>query len=150
MASENVRLAILNHRLAAAKDSPLEKAFYQHQLQELIHARATIHQRIGQIASTVLAAEPADRLSTIKSTHMPLTEHDCYRSVTSRIAEKCFDLEVKKSPSNRKGKKRILFQNEMVLNQLFVVANLCQIGSTPSQIHRAIDRVCTARLEFAY
>lgn len=96
VASENVRLAILNHRLAAAKDSPLEKAFYQQQLNQLIHARSTIQSHITKIASNVLTGEHRDQLETIKSTHMKLTQHECYRSITTHIAEKCFDLEVKR------------------------------------------------------
>jgi hypothetical protein len=35
-----------------------------------------------------------DYFEMVTGTHMKFTEHDCYKSVTQRVQEKCFDLPV--------------------------------------------------------
>ena len=67
--------------------------------------------------------------------HMGLTQDDCYISATQHIHAKCFDI-----------------QNEYVLHQLYIVANLCEIGLKDFTINNAVDAVCDAigRQNFEY
>jgi len=74
-----------------------------------------------------------DYFEMIIGNHMGLTQHDCYKSVTQRVQEKCFDL-----------------PNEFVLNKLYVMANLCEIGLYDYTINQAVDEVCQERLQFDY
>jgi len=36
-----------------------------------------------------------DYLEMVTEKRMPLTQHQCYKSVTQRVQEKCFDLPVR-------------------------------------------------------
>ena len=43
-----------------------------------------------------------------------------------------------------------LLQNEFVLQHLYVMANLCQVGLDDETVNRAIDEVCVDRNHFDY
>jgi hypothetical protein len=47
-----------------------------------------------KIASTALSMNRGDYLEMVTEKHMKLTQHDCYKTVTQRVQEKCFDLQV--------------------------------------------------------
>jgi hypothetical protein len=53
-----------------------------------------ITDKMHKIASTALSMNRGDYLEMVIQKHMKLTEHDCYKSVTQRVQEKCFDLPV--------------------------------------------------------
>lgn len=130
----DVRLAIVARRLAALNgENSAKKDRLESELHQLIQDRALITKKIQQIASVaVLQSNPNQYQSVLKEI-MTLTQHDCHKTVTERIHEKCFDL-----------------QNEYVLNQLYIMANLCEIGLSESIISRSIDAVCKQRLDFKY
>jgi len=130
---ENVRLSIITQRLTKAEENSIEKQNLQRELIQLLNDRATITTHIEKIASTALSMEHGAYLEMVTKKHMKLTEHDCYKSVTQHIQEKCFDL-----------------QNELVLNKLYIMANLCQIGLYDFTINQSIDQVCNERLHFDY
>jgi len=56
------------------------------------------------------------------------------------------------NPSRNMYKKKKCFdlQNEFVLNKLYIMANLCEVGLRDFTIKNAVDVVCTSRLNFAY
>ncbi|CAF1523450.1 unnamed protein product, partial [Rotaria sordida] len=95
--------------------------------------RALITNYMQKIASISLSMNHGDYLEIVIEKHMKLTQHDCYKSVTQYIHEKCFDL-----------------QNEFVLNKLYIMANLCEIGLYDFTINQGIDRVCHERIQFVY
>jgi len=129
----DVRLSIVSHRLANAEDNSAEKEKLQRELAQLLNDRATITDKIQKIASTALGMNSGDYFEMVIKQHMKFTQHDCYKSVTQRIQEKCFDL-----------------PNEFVLNKLYIMANLCEIGLYDVTINQAIDQVCQERLFFDY
>jgi len=131
--SEDVRVSIVTRRLAAAEENSVEKEELQRELVRLINDRATIADKIHQIAAKALSMNSGDYFEMVTGTHMKFTEHDCYKSVTQRVQEKCFDL-----------------PNEYVLNKLYVLANLCQVGLYDTTINQAVDDVCQERLDFDY
>jgi len=133
--TEEVRLSIVSRRLAAALDNSLEKQQLERELVQLLNDRSTITTRIHQIASVALSINRGSFYETVTQKRMKLTQHDCYKSVTQHIHDRCFDL-----------------QNEMVLNKLWIVANLCEIGLYDFTINQAVDQVCpvNGRLHFDY
>jgi legumain len=131
--TQDVRLSIVSRRLEAAEENSAEKEQLQHELVQLINDRATIKNKIEQIAATALSMNSGDYYEMVIEKHMKLTQHDCYKSVTQRVQEKCFDL-----------------PNEFVLNRLYVMANLCEIGLYDYAINQAVDQVCQERLFFDY
>jgi len=133
VATEDVRLSIVTRRLAASPADSAEKAALEHELDQLLNDRSTIVTRINKIASVALSINRGDFYEMVTQKRMKLTQHDCYISATQHIHEKCFDL-----------------QNEYVLNKLWIVANLCQIGLYDFTINQAIDQVCHTRLHFDY
>jgi legumain len=131
--TENVRISVVSRLLASAEENSLEKEQLQHELVKLLNDRATITNKIQEIASKSLGMNRGDYFETVVKTPMKLTQHDCYKSVTQRIQEKCFDL-----------------QNEFVLNKLYIMANLCEIGLYDYTINQSVDSVCQERLHFDY
>jgi len=131
--TEDVRLSIVSRRLAAADDNSAEKESLERELVQLLNDKATITTHIHRIASKALAMNRGDYFEMITEKRMKLTQHDCYKSVTQRVQEKCFDL-----------------QNEFVLNKLYIMANLCEVGLYDFTINQAVDQVCHDRLHFDY
>ncbi|CAF1946266.1 unnamed protein product [Rotaria magnacalcarata] len=131
--SEDVRIEIIKHRLTIVEVNSIEEKELTNELTQLYKDRNIIFHRIYQIASTVLSLNRENYLEMILEKRMKLTQHDCYISVTQRIHEKCFDL-----------------QNEFVLNKLYIMANLCEIGLLDITINQAIDEVCNHRIYFDY
>jgi legumain len=131
--TEDVRLAIVSHRLASAEENSIEKENLQRELVQLINDRGVIRDRMQTIASTALSMNRGDYFEMVTEKRMKLTQHDCYKSVTQRVQEKCFDL-----------------QNEFVLNKLYIMANLCEIGLFDFTINQAVDEVCRERVHFDY
>jgi legumain len=133
VAMEDVRLSIVTRRLAASPVNSAEKAELERELVQLLNDRSTITTHINQIASVSLSINRGDFYEMVTQKRLKLTQHDCYISVTQHIQDKCFDL-----------------QYEYVLNKLFIVANLCQIGLQDFTINQAVDQVCKTRLHFDY
>jgi legumain len=129
----DVRLSVVSRRLAVAEDNSAEKAQLERELIQLINDRTTITKTIQRIAGTALAATNTDSYPAVTQTHMKLTQHDCYKTVTQRVQEKCFDL-----------------PNEYVLNNLYIMANLCEVVLDENIINQAVDSVCRERLSFNY
>jgi len=129
----NVRISVVSRRLADAKDNSAEKEQLERELVKLLNDRATISNKINEIASKSLGMKSGEFLDMVTKETMKLTQHDCYKSVTQRIQQKCFDL-----------------PNEFVLNKLNVMANLCEIGLFDYTINQAIDEVCPQWLHFDY
>jgi len=129
----NVRLSIVSRRLAAAEENSAEKENLERELVQLLNDRATISTKIQKIASTALGMDHGDYFEMVTEKHLKFTQHDCYKSVTQRVQEKCFDL-----------------PNEFVLNRLYIMANLCEIGLYDATINQAVDQVCQERLHFDY
>jgi len=130
--TQDVRISVVSRRLEAAENS-IEKEELERELLQLLNDRATITDTIHKIASTALSMKSGDYLQMVTEQHMGLTQHDCYKSVTQRVQEKCFDL-----------------PNEFVLNKLYIMANLCEIGLYDYTINQAVDEVCQERLFFDY
>ncbi|CAF1591800.1 unnamed protein product [Rotaria sp. Silwood1] len=122
--SESVRLSIIARRLANIEENSIDKENLEHQLAQLIHERAIITNNMQKIASIAVSMNRGDYLETVIEKRLKLTEHDCYISVTQYIQEKCFDL-----------------QNEFVLNKLYIMVNLCEIGLDDLIINQAIDQI---------
>jgi len=131
--TEDVRISIVSRRLAVAEENSIEKENLEHELVQLLNDRATIINHMKHIASTALSMNRGDYFEMVTEKHMKLTQYDCYKSVTQHIQEKCFDL-----------------QNEFVLNKLYIMANLCEIGLYDFTINQAVDQVCNKRLDFDY
>jgi len=131
--TESVRISIVSHRLADAEDNSVEKEQLERELVTLINDRATITDNLKKIASVALSMNRGDYFEMVTEKHMKFTQHDCYKSVTQRVQEKCFDL-----------------QNEFVLNKLYIMANLCEIGLYDYTINQAVDQVCQKRFDFDY
>jgi legumain len=129
----DVRLAVISQRLAVAEDNSAEKTQLERELAQLLNDRVTITKTIERIAGTALAAKDSDKYPAVIKTHMGLTQHDCYISVTQRVQQKCFDL-----------------PHEYVLNKLYIMANLCEVGLSDYAINQAVDEVCQERLSFDY
>lgn len=130
---ENVRLSIISRRLAEAEENSIEKENLERELVQFLNDRATITNYMQQIASVALSVNRGNFVKSVIEQRMKLTQHDCYKSVTQHVQEKCFDL-----------------QNELVLNKLYIMANLCEIGLPDFTINQAIDQVCRERLHFDY
>ncbi|CAM4771692.1 unnamed protein product [Rotaria magnacalcarata] len=131
--TEDVRIAIVSRRLAAAEDNSVKKQKLERELAQLYNDRSIITSRIEQIASKALSINRGGYLEIVTEKHMKLTKYDCYQSVTEHIHEKCFDL-----------------QNEFVLNKLYIMANLCEIGLRDFTTKQAVDEICNERLHFDY
>jgi len=133
VAAENVRLSIISRRLADAPDNSVEKANLERELVQFLNDRTTISERMNQIATTALSINRGNYVEMVTQKRMKLTRHECYKSVTQRVQQKCFDL-----------------QNELVLHKLYIMANLCEIGLADFTINQAVDMVCKERLHFDY
>ncbi|CAF1304290.1 unnamed protein product [Rotaria sp. Silwood1] len=135
VATEDVRTAILSRRLAALPPNSQEKDAVERKLAEAIQQRSVITATINSIAKKSFEINRANYYELVTTQRMKLTEHDCYKSVTQHIHEKCFDI-----------------QNEYVLNKLWIVANLCQVGLRDFTINNAVNDVCNAlgRQTFEY
>jgi len=133
VATEDVRISIVSRRLAAAEDNSAEKERLRSELVQLLNDRSTIQNRINQIAGLSLSINSGSFFGDITQKRMKLTQHDCYKSVTQHIDEKCFDL-----------------GNEFALNKLWIVANLCEIGLHDFTIKQAVNQACPTRLHFDY
>ncbi|CAF0776472.1 unnamed protein product [Rotaria sordida] len=131
--TEDVRIEIIKHRLAVAKENSIEEKELQNELAQLYNDRNIIFNSMYQIASIVLSLNRGNYLEMIIQERMKLTQHDCYKSVTQHIHKKCFNL-----------------QNEFVLNKLYIMANLCEIGLFDFTINQAVNQVCKNRLHFNY
>jgi len=135
VATVDVREAILTRRLVALSADSTERATVERQLADVIQQRKVIATTINSIAQKAFQENRIDFYEMVTTQRMKLTQHDCYKSATQRIHEKCFDI-----------------QNEYVLHKLWVVANLCQIGLNDFTINHAVDDVCNAlgRQNFQY
>jgi len=131
--TDEVRLAVIARRLAASEDNSAEKSALEKELEKLINERATIAKTINEIATVSLSINRAGIHQTVTQQRLKITQHDCYKSVTQHVAKKCFDL-----------------QNEFVLNKLYIMANLCEVGLRDFTVNNAVDVVCKNRLEFEY
>jgi len=131
--TEEVRLAVIARRLAISEENSVEKLALEKELERLINDRAVIAKTINEIAAVSLSVNRAGNHQTVTQQRLKITQHDCYKSVTQHIATKCFDL-----------------QNEFVLNKLYIMANLCEVGLRDFTVNNAIDVVCKNRLEFEY
>jgi len=127
-ATVDVRTSILSRRLAATPLNSVERVNVQNQLVEAIQQRKSISKTIDDIAKKSFAVNTVNYFDKVTTERMPLTQHDCYISATQHIHEKCFDI-----------------QNEYVLNKLWIVANLCEIGLRDITINNAVDEVCGTR-----
>jgi len=130
--TEEVRLSVIARRLAV-EDNDVEKLALEKELEKLINERATIAKTINEIVSVSLSINRAGLYQTVTQQRLKLTQHDCYKSVTQHIATKCFDL-----------------QNEFVLNKLYIMANICEVGLRDFTVNNAVDIVCKNRMEFEY
>ena len=90
IATVDVRLDILARRFAATGNKSIEQ-----ELLETIQSRNTISNHMKQIVSFAMLPEK----------HLPLTQHDCYKTATQYIHEKCFDIQVRIYSSIRQKKK---------------------------------------------
>ncbi|CAF1050013.1 unnamed protein product [Rotaria sordida] len=135
VATEDVRTAILSRRLANLPANSAERITIERKLAEAIQQRSVISATIDSIARKSFQVNRADYYELVTTKRIPLTQHDCYMSVTQHINEKCFDI-----------------QNEYVLNKLWIVANLCQVGLRDFTINNAVNDVCNAlgRQKFEY
>jgi len=135
VATVDVRTSILSRRLAALPANSAERITVERQLAQAIQQRSVISTTINSIAKKAFEENRVDYYELVTTQRMKLTQHDCYMSATQRIHEKCFDI-----------------QNEYVLNKLWIVANLCQIGLQDFTIKHAVDDVCNAlgRQKFEY
>ncbi|CAF2755974.1 unnamed protein product [Rotaria sp. Silwood2] len=133
--TEEVRTTILSRRLAALPANSPERDTVERKLAETIKQRKFIVSTIDLIAKKSFEVNGANYYELVTSKRMKLTQHDCYISATQHIHEKCFDI-----------------QNEYVLNKLWIVANLCQIGLHDFTINNAVDAVCNiyGRQNFEY
>jgi len=129
----DVRTSILSRRLAALPADSEERNKVQGQLADALHQKNLISITIDSIARRSFMIN--GDFEKVISQHMKLTQHDCYISATQHLHEKCFDL-----------------QNEYVLNKLWIVANLCEVGIQDFTIKNAINDVCNeiGRQDFDY
>ncbi|CAF1604477.1 unnamed protein product [Didymodactylos carnosus] len=133
VATEDVRLSIVARRLAASESDSENQKQLQKELEQLLQDRSTIQAHIHEIAAVSLSTNRANLYQTVVQQRKKITDHDCYKSVTQHVQQKCFDL-----------------QNEFVLNKLYIMANLCEAGLRDFTIKNAINVVCTSRLHFEY
>jgi len=133
VATVDVRVNILSRRLAALPADSVERDAIQRQLADAVHQRKIIEVTIKSIAMQSFRIN--GDFNKVLSEHMKLTQHDCYISATQHIHEKCFDI-----------------QNEYVLNKLYIIANLCEVGLQDFTINNAVDAVCNelGRQNFNY
>jgi legumain len=133
VATVDVRTSILKRRLAALPADSNQRVSIQNKLADAIHQKNIIGMTIDSIAQQ--AFQINGDFDKVMTQRMKLTEDDCYISATQRIHEKCFDI-----------------QNEYVLNKLWIVANLCQVGIRDFTINNAVDAVCNeiGRQKFDY
>jgi len=135
IATVDVRTSILSHRIAALALNSAERATVERQLADAIQQRNVISTTIDSIAQQSFQVNGINFYEEVTTQRMKLTQHDCYISATQHIHEKCFDI-----------------QNEYVLNKLWIVANLCEVGLQDFTINNAVDNVCDAlgRQNFDY
>ncbi|CAF2755961.1 unnamed protein product [Rotaria sp. Silwood2] len=135
VATEDVRRSILSRRLAALPVNSVERAEVERKLADVIQQRNVITSTIQSIAKKSFEVNRVDYYELVTTQRMKLTQHDCYISVTKHIHEKCFDI-----------------QNEYVLNKLWIVANLCEVGLRDFTVNNAVNDVCNTlgRQKFEY
>jgi legumain len=131
--TQDVRIAILSHRLAKSEDNSAEQKQIQRELAQTLDDRNVIQEHIQEIVARSLVINNGHSFEELTQKRMKLTQHDCYKSVTQYIHQKCFDL-----------------QNEFVLNKLWMMVNLCEIHLNDFVIKHAIDQACSQRLHFDY
>jgi legumain len=133
-ATVDVRESILSRRLAAAAINSDERATVERELAQTVRQRSLISATIDSIARKAFEVNRSDFFELVTTERMALTQHDCYIAATQHIHEKCFDI-----------------QNEFVLNKLWIVANLCEVGLRDFTINNAVNEVCAAgRQNFEY
>jgi legumain len=125
VATVDVRESIVSRRLAALPSNSAERVSLETQYAALRQQRQLIASTIDLIAKHSFEVNGINYYEKVTTQRMKLTQHDCYISATQRLHEKCFDI-----------------QNEYVLNKLWIVANLCEVGLQDFTINNAIDNVC--------
>jgi len=131
--TEDVRLSVIARRLATSEANSENQRQLQKELEKLLQERSTIQAHIHEIAAVSVQMNRANLYEIVVQQRMKITNHECYKSVTQHVQQKCFDL-----------------QNEFVLNKLYIMANLCEVGLRDFTVKNAIDVVCTSRLNFEY
>jgi len=132
-ATVDVRTTILTRRLASLPVNSAERLPLERKLAEALKQRSVISTTINSIAQKAFEVNRGDYYELVTTHRMKLTQHDCYIAATQHIHEKCFDLE-----------------NVYVLDKLWIVANLCEVGLRDFTINNAVDEVCNARQNFDY
>ncbi|CAF1101346.1 unnamed protein product [Adineta ricciae] len=134
-ATVDVRISILSKRLADLPANSEERLSIKRELAYTVRQRSIISSTIDSIAKKSFEVNRSGYSDLVTSQRMKLTQHDCYKEATQRIHAKCFDI-----------------QNEFVLNKLWIVANLCEVGLHSFTINNAVDAVCDVlgRQQFEY
>lgn len=124
---EEVRISILARRLAATQENSAERVSAESKLAAEVEQRNTISNTINMIARQAFSVNRVDYFDMVTTKRMKHTQYECYMAATQRVQEKCFDI-----------------TNEYVLNKLWIVSNLCEVGLQSFTINNAIDSICNA------
>ena len=96
----DVRLSILSRRLADSVEDSAEQKQIQKELAQTLNDRTVIQEHIQQIVALSSSTNDVHSFAGPTQQRMKLTRHDCYKSVTQYIDEKCFDLQVRRTSAS--------------------------------------------------
>ncbi|KAK6182637.1 hypothetical protein SNE40_010277 [Patella caerulea] len=123
--SEDVKLAILEQRLLAAKTDE-EKMFIEDELDLLVMERMKTVDTIKHMISFAVNNQLSDtrKMMTLRR---PLTQHDCYRTVIDHLVRVCPALN--------------LPENDYAMRHFYTFVNLCEEPVATDVIISAMDKI---------
>jgi hypothetical protein len=90
----DVRTEILTRRLAALPSNSTDRTPLEDQLTRLTQQRNLVASTVNMIARRASSVNSGDYFAKVTTERMSLTHHECFKTATQRIQEKCFDLHV--------------------------------------------------------
>ncbi|XP_006822143.1 LOW QUALITY PROTEIN: legumain-like [Saccoglossus kowalevskii] len=128
VAAPDVPMAILEHRLMAAKD--VEKRIeIVKEMDKLLQMRKFVTDTVASIVKH--ATDSSDQADLMINTKKPtLTSHYCYKAAVRHFSDHCFSLN----------------KNDYPLRHLYVFVNMCEARIPSARVMDAIDKVCGEQL----
>jgi len=121
--SEEVPLAILYHKLAAAKNKD-DAMMIKQKIDNLLELRAQVLKTFKDIVAT--ASRDLHQSDRILRSRYRLTAYDCYEPAVELFDERCYDIS----------------QNDYAARRLFLLVNLCEERVATETILESIAKVC--------
>ncbi|CAM9583202.1 legumain [Lampetra fluviatilis] len=125
--SPDVPLAILEHRLNAARDPEVASRIFA-DIQTLLQTRKRMEEVVRGIVG--LCAATPEQAQHLLELRQDLNEHGCYRTAVTHFKSRCFNWSDQKY--------------QYALRHLYVLLNMCEEKIPIGRIEEAMDKMCLA------